>query len=115
MIPSSTSGERRRASLGFASPVRLWDPAGPEGGGVAPPLWEALREAVFRAQTEWDRAAEHATGFDEVTAYLGQLSAALRQLIIGESPDLGSLPRNALARRLLAQIRACFVEHAQRL
>jgi signal transduction histidine kinase len=114
VLPGSTSGERRRASLGLPTPIRLWDPEGP-AGAIAAPLWDALRDAVFRAQAEWERAAEHATGFDEVTVYLAQLGAAVRQAAVGGEPDVSALPRHALSRRLLGLVRAGFVEHVQRL
>jgi signal transduction histidine kinase len=116
VLPGSTSGERRRFTIGSgAVPLPLWDPDGPAGGGIAPALWDALRDAVFRAQAEWERAAEHATGFDEVTGYLAHLGAAVRRVAVGQEPDLGALPRHALSRRLLGLVRAGFVDHAQRL
>lgn len=115
VMPGSTSGERRRVEYGYPAPVRLWDPDGPEGHGLAPALWDALREAVFQAQTEWERAAEHATGFEEVTAYLAHLGAAVRRVAVGDEPDLRSLPHHALSRRLLGLIRTAFLERAQRI
>jgi signal transduction histidine kinase len=113
-VPGTTSGERRRPSGGSA-PVRVWDPDGPSGGAVAPELWDALREAVFWAQAEWERAVEHAAGMDEVTLHLAQLCTAIRQQGSGQNADLAALPRNALSRRLLGLIRAAFVERASAL
>jgi signal transduction histidine kinase len=113
-VPGTTSGERRRPSGGSA-PVRVWDPDGPSGGAVAPELWDALREAVFWAQAEWERAVEHAAGMDEVTLHLAQLCTAIRQQGSGQNADLAVLPRNALSRRLLGLIRAAFVERASAL
>jgi signal transduction histidine kinase len=113
-VPGTTSGERRRTS-GATAPVRVWDPDGPSGGAVAPVLWDALREAVFWAQAEWERAVEHAAGMDEVTLHLAQLCAAIRQQGSGQNADLAALPRNALSRRLLGLIRAAFVERASAL
>jgi signal transduction histidine kinase len=107
----TTSGERRRA-VGGPPPVRVWDPDGPSGGSIAPPLWDALREAVLWAQAEWERAVEHAAGMDEVTLHLAQLCAVIRQQASSQSADLAALPRNALSRRLLALVRAAFVERA---
>jgi signal transduction histidine kinase len=114
-LPGATSGERRRATPGGSAPARVWDPDGPSGSGVAPGLWEALREAVLWAQAEWERAVEHAAAMDEVTAHLAQLCAAIRQQASGLKPDLAALPRNALSRRLVGLIRAAFVERAQAL
>ena len=112
VLPGSTSGERRRASLGLPVPAHLWDPEGP-AGTIAPVLWNALRDAVFLAQAEWARAAAHATSVDEVTVYLAQLGTAVRLTAAGGEPDLSVLPRHMLSRRLLGLVRAAFVEHVQ--
>ena len=113
--PGITSGERRRAAAAGTAPVRVWDPDGPAGGAIAPALWEALREAVLWAQSEWERAVEHAAGMEEVTAHLALLCAAVRQQVSGQDADLAALPRNALSRRLAGLIRAAFVERAHAL
>ena len=112
-LPGTTSGERRRAASAAAPAGRIWDPDAPTDGVVAPALWEALREAVFWAQAEWERAVEHAAGMEEVTAHLAQLCAAVRQQASGQSADLAALPRNALSRRLVGLIRVAFLERAQ--
>jgi len=78
-------------------------------------LWDALRDAVLWAQSEWERAVEHASGMDEVTAHLAQVCAAIRQQASGQNPDLTALPRNALSRRLVGLVRAAFLERAQAL
>lgn len=114
-LPGATSGERRRAGSGGPGPVRVWDPEGPLAGGIAPALWEALRESVLWAEAEWERAIEHASATDEVTTHLAQLSQAVREQASGQSPDLGDLPRNALSRRLLGLMRGAFIERAQAL
>ena len=113
-LPGTTSGERRRTAPG-GEPVRVWDPDGPSGGAIAPALWEALRDAVLWAQTEWERAVEHAAGMDEVTDHLAQVCAAIRQQASGQSPDLTALPRNALSRRLVGLVRSAFLERVQTL
>jgi signal transduction histidine kinase len=115
-LPGTASGERRRAPAGSSiGPANVWDPNGPAGGGIAPPLWEALRDAVLWAQAEWARAIEHASGMDEVTSHLAVISAAVRLQAAGQTADLSSLPRNPLARRLVGLIRARFLERAQAL
>ncbi|HEX6616404.1 MAG TPA: HAMP domain-containing sensor histidine kinase [Gemmatimonadales bacterium] len=114
-LPGATSGERRRAGSGGPGSVRVWDPEGPSAGGIAPALWEALRESVLWAEAEWERAIEHASATDEVTTHLAQLSQAVREQASGHSPDLGDLPRNALSRRLLGLMRGAFIERAQAL
>jgi signal transduction histidine kinase len=112
----TASGERRRAPAGATvGPGNVWDPNGPTGGGLAPPLWEALRDAVLWAQAEWARAIEHASGMDEVTSHLAQIGAAVRQQAAGQAADLAGLPRNPLSRRLVGLIRAGFLERAQAL
>ncbi len=113
--PGTTSGDRRRTAAGASAPVRVWDPDGPSGSGIAAAVWEALREAVLWAQAEWERAVEHAAGVDEVTSHLAQLSGAIRQQVSGLNPDLAALPRNALSRRLVGLIRAAFLERARAL
>jgi signal transduction histidine kinase len=108
----TASGDRSRQTTG-PDPARIWDPDGPSSGGIAAPLWEALRESVHAAQALWKTALEHATGAEEVTAHLAQLSTAVRQRASGQETDFGALPRNALSRRLLGHMRFAFVERVQ--
>jgi signal transduction histidine kinase len=112
LLPASSSGERRRAAQEVRGPVYAWDPNGP-AAPVAPGLWEALRDSVLWAESEWERVAEHAAGAEEATAHLGHLSAAIRQEATGGSADLSSVPRNALSRRLLGLIRNAFVNRVR--
>jgi signal transduction histidine kinase len=114
-LPATSSGERRRPGPVGVPPARVWDPDGPSAASVAPALWDALRDSVLWAQAEWERAVQHAAGMEEVTAHLAQLCLAVREQASGQSPDLGTLPRNALSRRLLGLMRAAFVERAQAL
>ncbi len=113
-VPGATSGERRRNTTGSV-PSRIWDPDGPSSAGIAAPLWDALRDAVHSAQALRDTALEHATGPEEVTTHLAQLSSAIRKRASGHEADLDRLPRNALSRRLLVLMRYAFVERVQRL
>ena len=115
LLPASSSGERRRAAPEARPTVRAWDPNGPAGGPVAPILWEALRESVLWAEAEWERVVEHASGAEEATAHLAQLSAAIRQEAVGGPSDLGTVPRNALSRRLLGLIRTAFIDRVRTL
>jgi signal transduction histidine kinase len=82
---------------------------------VAPALWEALRDSVLWAEAEWERVVEHAAGAEEATAHLAQLSAAIRQEAVGGPSDLGTVPRNALSRRLLGLIRGAFIDRVRTL
>jgi signal transduction histidine kinase len=119
-LTGTASGERRRVAAGSTvGAANVWDPNGPTGGGLAQPLWEALRDAVLWAQSEWARAIEHASGMDEVTSHLAQICAAVRLQAAGQPAgppaDLSALPRNPLSRRLVGLIRAGFLERAQAL
>jgi signal transduction histidine kinase len=115
-LTGTTSGERRRVGpppLAGALPV--WDPDGPSGGGIAPPLWEALREAVLWAQSEWDRVIEHASGAEEATSHLAQLCTAIRREAAGLDSGASAVPKNPLSRRLLGLVRGSFVERVRAL
>jgi signal transduction histidine kinase len=114
VLPASSSGERRRIVPDPAPPL-AWDPAGTTAASVAPALWDALRESVLWAETEWERVVEHAAGAEEATAHLAQLSAAIRQEAAGVPANTGSIPRNALSRRLLGLIRTAFLDRVRRL
>jgi hypothetical protein len=115
LIPASSSGERRRAAPEARPPLRAWDPDGPGAGPVPPALWDALRDSVLWAEAEWERVIEHAAGAEEATTHLAQLSAAIRQEAVGGPSDLGSVPRNALSRRLLGLIRSAFIDRVRTL
>jgi hypothetical protein len=56
-IAHPTSGERRRAapSPTLANADAVWDGSRPLGAAVAPGLWEALRRAVERVGSEWEK------------------------------------------------------------
>lgn len=115
VLPGSTTGERRRAQPEPPTSARVWDPDGPMGGPVAPPLWDALRDSVLWAQAEWERVIQHASGADEATAHLTQLCAAIRQEAAGLQAQTSAVPRNALSRRLLGLIRTAFLDRAKAL
>jgi signal transduction histidine kinase len=113
-VTGTASGDRRRQSPGGQA-ARIWDPDGPTSSVIAPPLWDALRESVHAAQALWESALEHATGAEEVTTHLGQLSNAVRRRASGQEMDLSTLPRNPLSRRLLGLMRSAFIERVQAL
>jgi signal transduction histidine kinase len=113
-LPGTASGDRRR-HVGGSGLARIWDPDGPSGGAVPAALWDALRDAVQMAQERSAAALEHASGADEVTAHLSQLSTAIRERASGHNVNPGLLPRNALGRRLLGLMRTAFVERVQAL
>jgi signal transduction histidine kinase len=113
-LPGMTSGERRRTQ-GYPAHQRVWDPDGPTSGSIAPALWDALREAVLWAQSEWERAVEHAAGAEEINLHLAQLCTSIRQQASGQPADMEGVPPNALSRRLLGLVRSAFIERAQTL
>jgi signal transduction histidine kinase len=115
-ISGPTSGERRRVSPGYASPApKLWDPESPRPAAIGPALWDALHQAVLTTQAQWERAIEHASGAEEVTTHLAQLSTAVRQNLIGPIAEPAEVPKTPLARRLLGIMRGAFLERAQAL
>ena len=115
-LPHSTSGERRRTSgPAYVAPPRVWDPEGPSGGGLAPALWEALRDSVLALEARWESVVEHAASREEVVGNVAYLCAAIREAAIGQEPDMGLVPRSALARRLVGLIRGTLLERLQTL
>jgi signal transduction histidine kinase len=115
-LPHPTSGERRRASgPAYVAPPRVWDPEGPSGGGLAPALWEALRECVLTLEARWECVVEHAASREEVAGNLAYLCTAIREAASGQEPDMGLVPRSALARRLVGLIRGMLLERLQTL
>ena len=115
-LTGTTSGERRRVgSAPLATPLPVWDPEGPSSNNIAPALWEALREAVLWAQSEWERVIEHASGAEEATAHLAQVCLAIRSEASGLDAGAIALARNPLSRRLLGLVRSSFVQRVQSL
>jgi signal transduction histidine kinase len=78
-------------------------------------LWEALHQAILATQAQWERAIEHASGSDEVTIHLAQLSTALRQQLETPAAEPVEVPKTQLGRRLLSMMRGAFLERAQSL
>jgi len=115
-LPQPGSGERRRASgQAIVAPVRVWDPEGPSGGGLAPALWDALRDSVLAVQSRWESVVEHAASPEEVVVHVAYLCAAIREAASGQEPDMGLVPRTTLARRLVAFIRGAVLERLEAL
>jgi signal transduction histidine kinase len=115
-ISGATSGERRRVSPGYTSPApKLWDPESPRPPAIGPALWDALHQAVLVTQAHWERAIEHASGAEEVTTHLAQLSTAVRQNLIAPVTEQAEVPKTPLARRLLGIMRGALLERAQAL
>lgn len=104
----AVTGDRRRLAHGGVPHV--WDPAGPTDGSIASSLWEALRSAVEQAQDQWEKVVEHAASPDEAAANLAALSTAIRMTAAGREPDLSTVPRTQLSRRLVGLLRSAFVE-----
>jgi signal transduction histidine kinase len=115
ILSGTTTGERRRAPQEGVNPARVWDPAGPTPASIAPALWDALRDAVLWAESEWERVIQHASGAEEATAHLAQLCAAIRHEAAGTPSETSTVPRNALSRRLLGLIRTAFLDRVSAL
>jgi len=111
-VLTGSAGERRRVAQDTTGPGPVWDPHGPSAGSLAPALWDALRDSVIWAHSEWERVLQHASGTDEATAHLAQLSAAIRQEAAGLPSETSALPRNALSRKWLGLVRTAFLERA---
>ncbi len=114
-ITSATSGERRRVGGYPSPPAKLWDADGPRPAMIGPALWDALHQAVLATQAQWERAIEHASGAEEVTNHLAQLSTAVRQQLAGPAGEPAELGRTPLARVLLSLMRGALIERAQSL
>lgn len=116
MIPETvltgTTGERRRASQDAPGAARVWDPNGPAGTSIASALWDALRDSVLWAESEWERVLQHASGQEEANTHLVQLCTAIRQEASGLAADTATIPRNALSRRWLSMIRTAFLQRS---
>jgi signal transduction histidine kinase len=109
-VLTGTTGERRRAPQDAPGAARVWDPNGPTGGSIAPALWDALRDSVLWAESEWERVLQHASGQEEASSHLAQLCTAIRQEASGLDADTARIPRNALSRRWLSMIRTAFLQ-----
>jgi signal transduction histidine kinase len=109
---TGTTGERRRAPQEAPGAARVWDPNGPTGSSIAPALWDALRDSVLWAESEWERVMQHASGREEATNHLVQLCTALRLEASGLAADAATIPRNALSRRWLSLIRTAFLQRS---
>jgi signal transduction histidine kinase len=74
-----------------------------------------LHQAVLTTHAQWERAIEHASGAEEVTTHLAQLSTAVRQYLIGPISEPVELSKTPLARRLLGIMRGALLDRAQAL
>jgi signal transduction histidine kinase len=111
-VLTGTTGERRRVPQEGPGAPRVWDPNGPTGSSIAPALWDALRDSVLWAESEWERVMEHASGREEATIHLVQLCTAIRLEASGLAADAATIPRNALSRRWLSLIRTAFLQRS---
>ena len=113
-ITTPSSGERRRVTPGGGAVPRLWDPEAPRPAALGPAMWDGLHRAVLATQAQWERAIEHASGAEEISNTLAQLSTAIRLQLMG-SAETVELPRSPLSRRLLGMVRGAFLTEVQRL
>ena len=89
--------------------MSAWDPDGPTARGLAPSLWNALRESVEAVQRDWQKVVEDAASPDEAAAHLACVAAAVREIVAGAEPSMDDLPRTVLSRRLVALVRTEFL------
>ena len=102
---AAIAGDRRRA----VAPESAWDPNGPTARGLAPSLWNALRESVEAVQRDWQKVVEDAASPDEAAAHLACVATAVREIVAGDEPSMDDLPRTVLSRRLVALVRGEFL------
>lgn len=94
--------------------LQVWDSSAPLDSAISDEIWTALRTAVEQVQREWSRVIEHAGSPEEATWNLAELSAVIREAVSGAEPDLTHVPHTQLSRRLLALVRAAFIDHLSR-
>ncbi len=114
-LSTSAGTERRRPSGPALGPVRVWDPEGPSSAVLAPPLWDALRDAVLAVEGRWESVVEHAASTEELSTHVAHLCTAIREAASGGEPDMGLVPRNALSRRLVPLVRGALLERLEAL
>jgi len=90
-------------------PQPVWDRTWPEGGGIAPALWAALRHAVETVGSEWEKLVEHAASPGEAAHQLARMTASMRAVAVGGELALDGVPRSQLARRMLRLVRGEFI------
>ena len=73
---------------------------------VAPPLVEALRQAVLETDAESKRLLHHAGTADEMAQLLRDLGNGVRSGLVEDAGECPTLPRSILARALLGLLRA---------
>jgi signal transduction histidine kinase len=114
---STPAGTERRRLSGQAAlgAVRVWDPEGPSSSALAPPLWDALRDAVLAVEGRWESVIEHAASAEELSTHVAHLCTAIREAASGSEPDMGLVPRTALSRRLVPLIRGALLERLEAL
>jgi signal transduction histidine kinase len=91
---------------GAAASLTVWDQDGPQPTLVAPPLLEALRQAVLETDAESRRLLHHAGTPEEIGQLLRDISNAVRSGLVEEAGDCPALPRSILARAQLGLLRA---------
>lgn len=87
-------------------PTPVWDQDGPQPTMVAPPLVEALRQAVLETDAESKRLLHHAGTADEMAQLLRDLGNGVRSGLLEDAGECPTLPRSILARALLGLLRA---------
>lgn len=78
-------------------------------------LLDALEHGVRRVEEEWNSRLEHEASRIEASAQLSRVYLAIRNVLAGREPWLGTARGTTLGRRLVGLIRATFLDEVARL
>ena len=105
-MSSSTASTAAAPGIAAASATPVWDHDGPQPTTVAPPLIEALRQAVLETDAESKRLLHHAGTAEEMAQLLRDIGNAVRSGLVEDAGECPVLPRSILARAQLGLLRA---------
>ena len=94
------------ASAAATGATPVWDHEGPHPTLIAPPLVEALRQAVLDTDAESRRLLHHAGSAEEMSLLLRDIANAVRSGLIADAGECPALPRSILARAQLSVLRS---------
>ena len=103
---STAAAPNPGSATASASPIAVWDPDGPQPTMIAPPLLEALRQAVLETDGESRRLLHHAGTAEEMAQLLRDIGNAVRSGLVEDAGECPALPRSILARAQLGLLRA---------
>ncbi len=94
------------ASAAATGATPVWDHEGPHPTLIAPPLVEALRQAVLDTDAESRRLLHHAGSAEEMSLLLRDIANAVRSGLVADAGECPALPRSILARAQLSVLRS---------